>query len=110
GREAHVGVRRPGVAVDAAVLAAAVGIDRRRKAHVGAVVAGDDHLGLLGRDGGGQLLRRVVVRLPAVVEGLAHLAFVPAGDVGAGAASAYLLGEGVHAQTLVACIEQNKNA
>ena len=52
GRQAHVGVGGPGVAVDAAVLAAPVGIDRGREADVGAVVAADDHLGLLGADGG----------------------------------------------------------
>ena len=38
-------VGRPGVAVDAAVLAAAIGIDARVEADVGAVVVGDDALG-----------------------------------------------------------------
>src|SRR5206468_299881 len=40
--EAQVLVRRPREAVDAAVLAAAVGIEARLERHVGAVVARDD--------------------------------------------------------------------
>ena len=68
GREPHVGVRRPREAVDAAVLAAAVRVDRAVEADVGRVVAGDDLARGLDRDGrleGGQLLDR----LPAVIEG-----------------------------------------
>jgi hypothetical protein len=42
GRVAQIGVGRPGVAVDAAVAAAAIGIDRTLEADVGTVVAGDD--------------------------------------------------------------------
>ena len=42
GREIDVGMARPRVAVDAAVLAAAVGIDRLLEGDVGRVVAGDD--------------------------------------------------------------------
>ena len=73
GRQPHVGVRRPGEAVGAAVLAAAIGVDRAVEGDVGRLVAGDDlarpldlHLGLERR----QLLERA----PAVVEGLDDLA------------------------------------
>ena len=49
GREAQVLVRRPGVAVAAAVGAAAVGVDAVAEADVGAVVLGDDRLRLVGQ-------------------------------------------------------------
>ena len=68
GREPHIGVGRAREAVDAAVLAAAIRIDRAVEADVGGVVARDDLARLLLGDGrleGGQLLDRA----PAVVEG-----------------------------------------
>src|SRR6185437_5454941 len=99
-RQAHVGVGRPRVAVDAAVLAAAVGVDRGGEADVGAVVSCNDHLGLFGRNGGGDSVHHLVVERPAVVEGLAHLGLEAAGTVGAGAAPADLLGEGGHGANL----------
>ena len=75
-REVEVAVRRPGEAVDAAVLAAAVGVDREVEGEVGRVVAGEDRLDplldhrRLRRQPllGGRLLERA----PAVVVALAR--------------------------------------
>ncbi len=79
------------VAVDAAVLAAAIGVDRAVEGDVGAVVARDDgarrllvHLGLEGIE--------IAEALPAVVERVAPLGFEAAGMIGARAASAPALG------------------
>ena len=84
-------MRRAREAVDAAVLAAAVGVDGLVEADVGAVVAGDDalrrllaHVGLEGL--------QLAEALPAVVEGLAQLALVAADAVGARTAAAASLG------------------
>src|ERR1700734_3768625 len=82
---------RPGVAVEAAVLAAAIGIDRAVESNVRRLVARDDGLGLFPRDLGRQWLWRFVAR-PAVVEILALLELEAAGGVGRGAASAPELG------------------
>src|SRR5690606_30089941 len=87
-----VAMGRPGVAVDAAVLAAAVGIDRAVEADVGTVVSCDDaargldaHLGLEGVQRG--------EALPAVVELLPDLRLVAPDPVGAcTAATAPLVG------------------
>src|SRR6202166_3923417 len=69
-RETEIGVGRTRVAVDAAVLAAAIGIDRAVEANIGRTVTGDD----LG--GGGRRQRRLkrrqfVEAAPAVVESYA---------------------------------------
>ena len=74
GREPHIGVGGPRVAIEAAVLAAAVGVDRAVERDVGRVVAGDDRLGLLPGHLGRERLGRFVLR-PAVVERLAPLGF-----------------------------------
>src|SRR5712692_1762951 len=74
-RELEVGMARAGVAVDAAVLAAAVRVDRLLEADVGRVVARDDRARALLGDRG---LERALVLLlgrPAVVEWLAQRAF-----------------------------------
>ena len=42
GRQAEIGVARPRIAIDAAVLAAAIRVDRAVEADIGRVVAGDD--------------------------------------------------------------------
>ena len=91
GREAHIGVARPRVAIEAAVLAAAVGIDRAVEGNVGRLVAGDDRSRLLPGDLGCERLGRFVLG-PAVVERLAPLDLETAGGVGRGAASAPELG------------------
>ena len=72
GGEAHIGVGRPGVAIEAAVLAAAIGVDRAVERDVGRLVAGDDRPGLLPGHLGRERLGRLVAR-PAVVELLAPL-------------------------------------
>ena len=53
-REVVMRVRRPCIAVDAAVLATLVGIDRAVEADVGRVVARDDRARLLDRHRGGE--------------------------------------------------------
>jgi hypothetical protein len=72
-RQVEVAVRRPCEAVDAAVFAAAVRVDRDVEMHVRRVVAGQNRLDALLDDlrGGRQVffLHRLVERAPAVVEG-----------------------------------------
>ena len=77
GRVAEVAVRGTGVAIDAAVLAAAIGVDGLVEADVGAVVGRDDALGRLPVHIGLEGLE-VGQALPAVVERLAQLALEPA--------------------------------
>ena len=87
GGEAEEGVGGAGEAVDAAVLAAAVGVDRAVEGDVGAVVPGDDRARALDRDlGAGG--RDLLVDVPAVVDGDALVALEAAGHVEAGAAGA----------------------
>src|SRR6185312_1864457 len=71
-RQAEIGVRRPRETVDAAVLAAAIGIDRPVEADVGTVVAGDD-LARRVRLHDRLERRQIVERAPAVVEGDARV-------------------------------------
>src|SRR5688572_28599959 len=66
---------RPRVAVDAAVLAAAVRVDRLREADVGRVVMRDDRARALDRHAGLEFPRVGLVRGPAVVERFARHAF-----------------------------------
>ena len=87
GGVAKVAMRRPGKAVDAAVLAAAIGIDGLLEADVRAVVAGDDALGHLAIYVGLER-RKLRQAFPAVVEGLAQLAFEAPDTVGARPAAA----------------------
>ena len=80
GREPEIGVRRPREAIDAAMLAAAIGIDRAVEGNVGRLIARDD----LAR--GVDLYRRLerrqfVEALPAVVEGDARDRLVAARGV-----------------------------
>ena len=91
GGEPHIGVGRPGVAIEAAVLAAAIGVDRPVESDVRRLVAGDDGLGLFPGDLGRERFKRLLAR-PAVVELLALLKLETAGDVGRGAAPAPELG------------------
>jgi hypothetical protein len=67
GRKPEIGMRRPRKAVDAAVLAAAIRIDRAVEGNVGRVVAGDDLAGGVDRYRGLEW-RQLLERLPAVVE------------------------------------------
>ena len=91
GGEPHIGVARPGVAIEAAVLAAAIGVDRPVESDVRRLVAGDDGLGLFPGDLGRERLGRLLAR-PAVVELLALLKLETARDVGRGAPPAPELG------------------
>ena len=86
GRQAEIGVGRPRKTVDAAVLAAAVGVDRTVEADIGRVVAGDDLARGIERDRGLER-RQVVEALPAVVEGDPRLGLEAAAIVGLRAAA-----------------------
>src|SRR5260221_14752706 len=76
--------------VGAAVLAAAIGVDRAVKADVGRFVAGDDLprplLGDIGPEGG-----KLLKALPAVVEGDLGVRLEAAARIGDGAATAAAL-------------------
>ena len=112
GRQIVKGVGRPGEAIDAAMLAAAIGVDRAVEADVGRAVAGDDRPGLLDRDRGAQR-RQAAVQLLARVEPVAvRLAH---GQVEAGrrpvlgrAAAVTDVGS-VHARAVAQAEEQSKN-
>src|SRR5687768_17471481 len=78
---------RTGVAVDAAMFAALVGIDGPVETDVRTGVAGDDRPGAFRRQGGAQRRGPGVVGGPAVVEGLHGFGFEPARRIGAGAPS-----------------------
>src|SRR5690606_27805708 len=85
-RQVHPRVRRARVAVHAAVLAAAVGIDRLVEAEVGRLVAADDAARGLFVDAGVRVRGRGgvvagVARVPAVVAGLDGGRLVAAGHV-----------------------------
>src|ERR1700704_5046786 len=84
-------------AVDAAVLAAAVGIDRAVERDVGRIVAGDDLAGGIDRDRGLER-RQILEALPAVVVALArqrlHAARPPALRAAAAPAAGRDLGAG----------------
>ena len=87
GRKSEIGVRRPREAVDAAVLAAAIGIDRAVEADIGRVVAGDD-LARGIQPYRGLERRQIFQALPAIVEGDPRLGLEPAAVVGLRAAAA----------------------
>ena len=94
GRQAEIGVRRPREAVDAAVLAAAIGIDRAVERHVGRGVAREDGARGIARQRRAQRRQLVVFRrlarclgLPAVGRADALLAVVAARLVGQRAAA-----------------------
>ena len=78
---------RPGEAVDAAVLAAPIRIDRAIEADVGRVVAGNDLARGIERDGGLER-RQFIERLPAIVERDARFGLEAAAVVGLRAAAA----------------------
>ena len=65
GRKVVIGVGRPREAIDAAMLAAAKGVDRAIEADVGRAVAGQDRFGMLDRDRG-PALRNAVERLDLI--------------------------------------------
>src|SRR5882672_5368227 len=77
---------RPGKTVDAAVLAAPVGVDRAVEADIGRIVAGDDLARSVDRDRGLER-RQFIQALPAVVEGDAGFGLEAAAIVGLRAAA-----------------------
>ena len=86
-RQPEIGVGRPREAIDAAVLAAAIGIDRAVERDVGRLVAGDDLARGVDRHRGRER-RQFFEALPAVVEGDARDRLVAAGGIGQRAAAA----------------------
>src|SRR3546814_21079525 len=71
-RQVEIGVAGACEAVDAAVLAAAIWIDRLRERQVRRLVAGNDRARVFAMQGGRELRRRiVVVEQPVVIEMLA---------------------------------------
>ena len=72
GRVPEIGMGRPGVAIDAAMLAAAVGVDGAVEADIRRAVPGDRRAGAVPEQGGRQRreVGQVLDRAPAVVEGL----------------------------------------
>ena len=78
---------RPRETVDAAMLAAPVGVDRTVEADIGRIVAGDDLARGIERDRGLER-RQFVEALPAVVERDARLGLEAAAGVGLRAAAA----------------------
>ena len=87
GRQAEIGVGRPREAIDAAVLAAAIGIDRAVEGDVRRLVAGDDLARRVDRHRGLER-RQFFEALPAVVEGDARDRLVAARGIGKRAAAA----------------------
>ena len=86
-RQAHIGMARPGIAVDTAVLAPPVGVDRPVEGQIGRLVARDDAPGRLHGDGAGQRCWRVLQAVPAIVEPFAPQRLEPAGAIRHRAAS-----------------------
>jgi hypothetical protein len=80
-RKTDIGVVWARVAIDAAVLAAAIGIDRLVEGDVRAVVDGDDRLRQLWRDD--RLKRTHFLCGPAVIEGFSGKALVAAARIAA---------------------------
>src|SRR5688500_2280762 len=72
---------RTGVAVDAAMFTALVGVDGPVETDVRTGVPRDAGPGVLGRQGGAQGRRLDIVRRPAVIEGLDGLRFEPPGSI-----------------------------
>src|SRR5438132_1595481 len=86
-REPEIGVGRSRETIDAAVLAAAIGIDRTIEADIGRIVAGDDLARRIDRHARGER-RQILETLPAVVEADAGLRLVAPGRVRQRAAAA----------------------
>src|SRR6185437_4745233 len=103
-------MRRPRIAIDAAMLAAAIGIDRAVEGDVGRVVPGDDGAGGVARIGGVEPARLGIGAAPAVVEGGALLRLeAPAGIADRAAAFARCRRRVAHGGRLRRFSEQIKN-
>ena len=110
GREAPESVAGPGVAVDAAVLAAAIGVDRLGEGDVGRGVAGDQATGGVGDQLGARRGRvgQLVEGAPAIVERFAALGLEAVGGVEQGTAAPGWP-ERLHAAMVRRATEQSKN-
>src|SRR5690606_23709643 len=97
---------RTGVAVDAAMFAALVGVDGAIEADVGTRITGDDSPSVFRGQGGAERRGRFVLIRPAVVPGLASVGFIPTRGVGTCAASIDRL---VHGRMMRNEVEQIKN-
>ena len=111
GRQAEIGVRRPREAIDAAMLAAAIGVDRAVERNVGGIVARDDGLGAVARQDRVERMRRRVLAAPAVIDPDLDLRLEPPGRIAEGAAAlARPIGKHlVHAPDMTSALEQIKN-
>ena len=101
GRQAHIGMGRPREAVGAAVLAAAIGVDRPVEGDVRRLVGGDDPAAACSSCTSVRKRRKVVGRAPAVVEALPRLRLVAAGRVDAGASTPSPLGVDLDANIIL---------
>ena len=86
-RQAEKGVAWPGEAVDAAVLAAAIGVDRAVETQIGRGVAGDHPARPLLGDLGAER-RQFLGDVPAVMDRLARIGLEPAAGIRGGGAAA----------------------
>ena len=77
---AEIGMRRPREAIDAAMLAAAIGVDGPIERDIGRIITGDDFAAGIDRDLGPKR-RQILDGLPAVVEGKGGLGLEPAGGI-----------------------------
>ena len=90
GRISEIRVRRPRIAVDAAVLAAPVRVHRTVEADIGRAVPAYRRLRRIARQRGGEFRQFAELggqRVPAVVERADHLAVEPHRRIGDGAAT-----------------------
>jgi hypothetical protein len=93
GRQAEIGMGRAGEAIDAAMLAAAIGVDRAVETNIRRGVAGDDRLGAVDDKGGLQRYGCLVGPTPAIVEGDALLGLEAADRIAQRAAAFARQGE-----------------
>ena len=87
GREAEIGVGRARVAIDAAMLAAAIDVDGTVEPEIGRIVAGDYRAAGIGPDLGAERYLCLVDCAPPVIERLVLVALVAAAPVARGPAA-----------------------
>ena len=100
---------RPGVTIYAPVLAAPVVVDGLIETNIGGIVPRDDGPGGVRRHRGAQR-RQVLVEIPTVIDGEAHVRFEPAGRVADRAAAFEGLGRQRinHVERLVSRMRTNQ--
>src|SRR6266853_754451 len=82
-----IGVGRARKTIDAAVLAAAIGVDRAVETNIGRGIARDDRARAVDDERGGKGRRRLVSAAPTVVEGNTLLRLEPADRIAESAAA-----------------------